>query len=138
MGGGAGIVRPRLERGNRRQFLAFAKLQERTAAGGDVRHRIGDAVFVDGGQGVAAAGDRECRRLRDGTGEGLRAVGEGIALEHTDRAVPDHRAGGARSEEHTYELTLLMRTSYAVFCLKKKTQTNHTIPIFTVVTSSQT
>src|SRR3546814_6927971 len=31
----------------------------------------------------------------------------------------DHRA--ARSEEHTSELQSLMRTSYAVFCLKKKT-----------------
>src|SRR3546814_2740776 len=29
------------------------------------------------------------------------------------------RAGG-RSEEHTSELPSLMRTSYAVFCLKKK------------------
>src|SRR3546814_6316512 len=28
----------------------------------------------------------------------------------------------ARSEEHTSELQLLMRISYAVFCLKKKTQ----------------
>src|SRR3546814_3289849 len=30
----------------------------------------------------------------------------------------------ARSEEHTSELQSLMRTSYAVFCLKKKTITN--------------
>src|SRR3546814_3506324 len=30
-----------------------------------------------------------------------------------------------RSEEHTYELQSLMRTSYAVFCFKKKTN-NHT------------
>src|SRR3546814_1914578 len=29
-------------------------------------------------------------------------------------------AGGRRSEEHTSELQSLMRTSYAVFCLKKK------------------
>src|SRR3546814_13117427 len=29
---------------------------------------------------------------------------------------------GARSEEHTSELQSLMRTSYAVFCLKKKKQ----------------
>src|SRR3546814_6175757 len=28
---------------------------------------------------------------------------------------------GVRSEEHTSELQSLMRTSYAVFCLKKKT-----------------
>src|SRR3546814_10630455 len=33
-------------------------------------------------------------------------------------------SGGAhRSEEHTSELQSLMRISYAVFCLKKKTQT---------------
>src|SRR3546814_340591 len=31
--------------------------------------------------------------------------------------------GGNRSEEHTSELQSLMRISYAVFCLKKKTQT---------------
>src|SRR3546814_6840154 len=32
-----------------------------------------------------------------------------------------------RSEEHTSELQSLMRTSYAVFCLKKKTkEKNHT------------
>src|SRR3546814_5814080 len=31
-----------------------------------------------------------------------------------------HRAG--RSEEHTSELQSLMRISYAVFCLKKKTE----------------
>src|SRR3546814_1742206 len=30
---------------------------------------------------------------------------------------------GGRSEEHTSELQSLMRISYAVFCLKKKTQT---------------
>src|SRR3546814_3018310 len=29
--------------------------------------------------------------------------------------------GGARSEEHTSELQSLMRISFAVFCLKKKT-----------------
>src|SRR3546814_4641072 len=31
---------------------------------------------------------------------------------------------GARSEEHTSELQSLMRISYAVFCLKKKKQTD--------------
>src|SRR3546814_3165434 len=35
-------------------------------------------------------------------------------------------APSPRSEEHTSELQSLMRISYAVFCLKKKTQhTNH-------------
>src|SRR3546814_3024227 len=31
----------------------------------------------------------------------------------------------ARSEEHTSELQSLMRISYAVFCLKKKTKKHH-------------
>src|SRR3546814_3898223 len=50
----------------------------------------------------------------------------------------DHGMGhrGGRSEEHTSELQSLMRISYAVFCLKKKTQlhtiTCKTLPISTV------
>src|SRR3546814_10616761 len=32
---------------------------------------------------------------------------------------------GIRSEEHTSELQSLMRISYAVFCLKKKTNNTH-------------
>src|SRR3546814_10056183 len=32
---------------------------------------------------------------------------------------------GKRSEEHTSELQSLMRISYAVFCLKKKTSNNY-------------
>src|SRR3546814_1064702 len=35
-----------------------------------------------------------------------------------------------RSEEHTSELQSLMRISYAVFCLKKKTQTSYTKSCF--------
>src|SRR3546814_7432111 len=38
---------------------------------------------------------------------------DGAALQHKRRRV-------ARSEEHTSELQSLMRSSYAVFCLKKK------------------
>src|SRR3546814_5606973 len=34
----------------------------------------------------------------------------------------NRKVAGARSEEHTSELQSLMRTSYAVFCLKKKTK----------------
>src|SRR3546814_4870245 len=39
------------------------------------------------------------------------------------------KAPEIRSEEHTSELQSLMRNSYAVFCLKKKTNTRHTIEI---------
>src|SRR3546814_8772713 len=35
-------------------------------------------------------------------------------------------SGGFRSEEHTSELQSLMRISYAVFCLKKKKNTQNT------------
>src|SRR3546814_2552941 len=38
------------------------------------------------------------------------------------RATTDARDHGGRSEEHTSELQSLMRSSYAVFCLKKKKQ----------------
>src|SRR3546814_7356750 len=38
------------------------------------------------------------------------------------RAVPELDSGPWRSEEHTSELQSLMRISYAVFCLKKKTK----------------
>src|SRR3546814_10260343 len=36
------------------------------------------------------------------------------------------RSASARSEEHTSELQSLMRISYAVFCLKKKTSISNT------------
>src|SRR3546814_10020013 len=43
-----------------------------------------------------------------------------IAAEHA-AIIAAVAAGDERSEEHTSELQSLMRTSYAVFCLKKKT-----------------
>src|SRR3546814_4144440 len=59
-------------------------------------------------------------------------VGRLIILREVDRHHPavDEPAVNVeigRSEEHTSELQSLMRNSYAVFCLKKKTQpnTNH-------------
>src|SRR3546814_5327785 len=53
--------------------------------------------------------------------------GPAAALRHMDArqgragTVTALVAAGPRSEEHTSELQSLMRTSYAVFCLKKKT-----------------
>src|SRR3546814_9264124 len=92
------------------------------------RKRVGTPVRAPNRTG-------ERRRLRPG-GSGLRrhphgreaflddalvqAGGVGrAAVEGHDR----HPDGGGqrRSEEHTSELTSLMRISYAVFCLKKKT-----------------
>src|SRR3546814_10172874 len=84
--------------------------------------------------------DVERREARRAAGRMARI---GIAVEQFDRsfgtghhrvvnlALREHRAHregavGERSEEHTSELQSLMRTSYAVFCLKKKQI--HTIP----------
>src|SRR3546814_8699052 len=48
------------------------------------------------------------------------------------RYIPESFAArGRRSEEHTSELQSLMRTSYAVFCLKKKKSTTKHRPTIT-------
>src|SRR3546814_7123524 len=39
--------------------------------------------------------------------------------------INNESSSAIRSEEHTSELQSLMRISYAVFCLKKKNQTNN-------------
>src|SRR3546814_8037523 len=63
------------------------------------------------------------------------AAGKRFALPHS-RIMMHQPSGGMggtaadltiRSEEHTSELQSLMRISYAVFCLKKKTSNNTTI-----------
>src|SRR3546814_2606358 len=46
-----------------------------------------------------------------------------IARPRLAQVADDQSAVPARSEEHTSELQSLMRISYAVFCLKKKTKT---------------
>src|SRR3546814_10158136 len=46
------------------------------------------------------------------------------------------RHGTTRSEEHTSELHSLMRISYAVFCLKTKTETYNTNDIYTTNTNN--
>src|SRR3546814_1783929 len=44
---------------------------------------------------------------------------------------------GHRSEEHTSELQSLMRLSYAVFCLKKKTNTNSTTQVLSKISEER-
>src|SRR3546814_6117562 len=52
-----------------------------------------------------------------------RAIASRHVRAHLSRPLRSRAAGDdpARSEEHTSELQSLMRISYAVFCLKKKT-----------------
>src|SRR3546814_5204407 len=58
-------------------------------------------------------------------GQDVRADGARL-LDHADRQLRVELLE-ARSEEHTSELQSLMRISYAVFCLKKKTENSQTI-----------
>src|SRR3546814_6567500 len=64
--------------------------------------------------------DRPCRLRRTSVMEGFLVEGE------VRRALQEYEIRGldvtSRSEEHTSELQSLMRISYAVFCLKKKTK----------------
>src|SRR3546814_5251210 len=54
----------------------------------------------------------------DRGGEGVRSAARVGDASRRSRCRPQ----GGRSEEHTSELQSLMRISYAVFCLKKKTK----------------
>src|SRR3546814_7143725 len=61
---------------------------------------------------------------RNAGGE-AKAVTEGVTSFKKDMALNDRRLlDVVRSEEHTSELQSLLRSSYAVFCLKKKKQQN--------------
>src|SRR3546814_1141697 len=82
----------------------------RSDAGRAAEQIVADRLF-----GIAQPGARQLDRAR----------------QHLDRDI-------LRSEEHTSELQSLMRTSYAVFCLKKKnTHTTHShncmIPLLTYI-----
>src|SRR3546814_9428808 len=86
------------------------------------------------------------RRARAPRGEAADMMRDAIGQRHRDEIIGFHpardqptRAGCAtgiefgpahrfRSEEHTSELQSLMRISYAVFCLKKKTISNQPLP----------
>src|SRR3546814_6185915 len=70
--------------------------------------------------------DVRLRGGQDAAGRAARQVGlEGVAVGHAAAILRDQLArrdaGRGRSEEHTSELQSLMRISYAVVCLKKKT-----------------
>src|SRR3546814_1560292 len=87
---------------------------DRPAGGFD---RTADAVlasvFVD------QAADRPAGGVVD-TGDAASADGDELLVLRLRAAGGPDRRGQRRSEEHTSELQSLMRSSYAVFCLKKK------------------
>src|SRR3546814_1142324 len=67
-----------------------------------------------------------CARSTFGNVAGTTPAGVGTALRSASTPCaaisPNGRIRNTRSEEHTSELQSLMRISYAVFCLKKKTE----------------
>src|SRR3546814_9803887 len=75
----------------------------------DLARRVAQALGIEAA--VTTAGDRRFGIALDAPPAGWRL------------ANPEHYKGfaAARSEEHTSELQSLMRISYAVFCLQKKT-----------------
>src|SRR3546814_1225302 len=89
-------------------------------------------LSADGKGGLGLRGQPQMRAIDRGLPYVyVMAIGMDVSadsFEASIRAAPD-AAGAAladfdvtvRSEEHTSELQSLMRTSYAVFCLKKKT-----------------
>src|SRR3546814_6196711 len=94
----------------------------------------GAGVMADAEDGVRQSEIIQCDRALPDT-DGLRqantrslmahvgAVGEIVgAVRPNHQLIQEGRfVGGSRSEEHTSELQSLLRISYAVFCLKKKT-----------------
>src|SRR3546814_1276412 len=60
------------------------------------------------------------RRTNGHSARRLPSRGLGLSAASGAAVVSGARSGPVRSEEHTSELQSLMRTSYAVFCLKQK------------------
>src|SRR3546814_7721507 len=79
---------------------------------------------------AAEAAGEDRRQLRDleVAVEHLPARMPGELAKRRGIAVDGEHGMAARSEKHTSELQSLMRSSYAVFCLKKQKHANHATP----------
>src|SRR3546814_10344316 len=101
---------------------ASERAAEQRASGGKVIRDAAEAQHVPG-ERVVAGGDRFSQLLLDPLDDARHAQAgagneDGVAL--GGGADVEHGLLDGRSEEHTSELQSLMRSSYAVFCLKKK------------------
>src|SRR3546814_8878037 len=93
------------------RYTVVLRQSESAACGGrtEANHRIHASFIEQTPCCVAPAGTTGSRGIGVANGHGVLG-----------------RAAALRSEEHTSELQSLMRISYAVFCLKKKTNKQHT------------
>src|SRR3546814_8119503 len=94
------LFRSHIHRGRREHWLVGREQQCRREVVGDARRHLREQI---GGRG------------RDDDQVGFAAQ---LDMPHLDLVL---EVKEIRSEEHTSELQSLMRISYAVFCLKKKT-----------------
>src|SRR3546814_2873629 len=99
------------------QRVGDGELRDQRGAAGEHRGNHAEAVDQTQKELVAAGGLAE---VGDGAADDEQPGGPGPRDEDARRGVVQ-RDEGHRSEEHTSELQSLMRISYAVFCLKKKT-----------------
>src|SRR3546814_9664659 len=113
---GGRVLRASLPDVELRRYLRGLKTQALTAETETDKRKLGDAIAQARETGVAQTVDQAADGVA-GTASLIQDAA-GIVI-------------GARSEEHTSELQSLMRTSYAVFCLKKKKtmKTNKTTSI---------
>src|SRR3546814_3149029 len=72
-----------------------------------------------GSSALASAAYRSASRLHDQRLDRHHDFSNKAGVVHSEVMLPD--GAPERSEEHTSELQSLMRISYAVFCLQKKT-----------------
>src|SRR3546814_10152661 len=99
--------------------------------------RLGDRrrMVVDRGAGAAEQVDQRGRQHEIAEPQRREHdLREGADIDHPSVLIQALECGegpagvavfAVRSEEHTSELPSLMRSSYAVFCLKKKKETQH-------------
>src|SRR3546814_1036618 len=96
---------------------------------GGLLHHAEVAIVEEAAEAGLPLGVARVLDVQRAVAERLRAVAVGRGRGHRHRVAPFvlevRRAAGSalpltRSEEHTSELQSLMRSSYAVFCLKKK------------------
>src|SRR3546814_1927109 len=90
--------------------------------------QLGLADKLGNGRWRIADGIEDTLRRMGERGDIIRTMQRELTARRVERAAADrvifdpaNGAAAPRSEEHTSELQSLMRISYAVFCLKKKT-----------------
>src|SRR3546814_2316654 len=126
-------VRALLQYSDGGQGVAVEELEKSPASVRKIPHLVGNTIFGNGSQSIAAASNGKTFGFSHRLRYHLGPIGKGVKLEHAHRPIPYDRAGlfqntgqllcrvrANRSEEHTSELKSPMRISYAVFCLKNK------------------